>query len=290
MPKLIGKSQTVVDHDGLTIDELAGNVATSDDTISIAYVHVSKPTAEPWLTLDYDEWICVKEGMLELHYEASGTEEAAMLTVHAGETVFVAKGERFRPIFPKGNTSYIPVCLPAFRPDRCLREEEGEASDVTKKLRELHGMEDGDVVEKEVPRDDILYHMCQEKLWKDAVASGEAYFPPTFEQDGFFTHATAVPARLITTANHFYTKTEGDWICLEMSRSALKKLGIITKDEGALPVGEQATSDDWEKSNWICPHIYGGLPTLPSLGVVTKTYKMIRDADGNFLSIEKLSA
>lgn len=310
MPKLIGTSQTVVKHDGLTIDELAGNVATCDDTISIAYVHVAKPTAEPWLTLDYDEWICVKEGSLELHYyqvesdtktdtdTKTSEKQVQILTVNAGETAFIAKGERFRPIFPTGNVSYIPVCLPAFRPDRCIREEEEEASDVTKKLRELHGMVVDDNNDNtnaspsppsNVPSNDILYHMCQKELWDQAVESGNAYFPPTFEQDGNFTHATAVPARLITTANHFYTGTEGDWICLQLSRSALKKLGIVTIDEGALPVGETATSDEWEKSAWICPHIYGGLPTSKSLGVLTTTYKMIRDNDGNFLSIEHLT-
>jgi hypothetical protein len=75
-----------------------------------------------------------------------------------------------------------------------------------------------------------------------------------------------------------------------LSRSALVKLGIITKDEGALPVGEMATLDEWEKSAWICPHIYGGLPTSKSLGgVLTTTYKMIRDNEGNFLSIEHLT-
>lgn len=31
----------------------------------------------------------------------------------------------------------------------------------------------------------------------------EAYFPPTFASDGF-THATAVPSRLLDVANHFY--------------------------------------------------------------------------------------
>jgi hypothetical protein len=73
--------------------------------------------------------------------------ELHVLTVKA----FIQKGERFRPIFPTCNVSYIPVCLPAFRPDRCTREEDNceEAAAVasgndnginvvTKKLRELH--------------------------------------------------------------------------------------------------------------------------------------------------------
>ena len=50
--------------------------------------------------------------------------DGAELEVKAGQTVFIEKGERFRPMFPDGGTEYVPVCLPAFRPDRCIREEE----------------------------------------------------------------------------------------------------------------------------------------------------------------------
>jgi len=64
MPRVVGSGARVVDDGhGLTIDELAGNVATKDDRISIAYVRVSSPTAEPWLTLEYDE--CEAVGCLE---------------------------------------------------------------------------------------------------------------------------------------------------------------------------------------------------------------------------------
>ena len=50
MPKVVGRSTNVVDHEGLTIDELAGNVATSNDRISIAHVKVANPSSEPWLS------------------------------------------------------------------------------------------------------------------------------------------------------------------------------------------------------------------------------------------------
>ena len=303
MPKLVGKSSTVVNHDGLTIDELAGNVATSDDSLSIAYVTVSKPTAEPWLTLDYDEWICVKKGLIELHYQEPVSGEETVLELKAGDTAFISKGERFRPVFPKGDTEYVPVCLPAFRPDRCLREEEDQSNGITKRLRELHGMNKDTADLKSSPdtvgmscsapvdeaTKDVLYHMCQKKLWEKAVQSGEAYYPPTFEADGYFTHATAVPLRLIDTANHFYTNTEGEWICLQLSRSALAKVGIVTKDEGGLPVGDKAVANDWIESRWICPHIYGGLPTLESLGILTEVFPMVRDENGKFLSIAGLT-
>ncbi|KAL3904703.1 MAG: hypothetical protein SGARI_004806 [Bacillariaceae sp.] len=296
MPKLIGSSQVVVEVDGvLKIDELAGNVATEDDTISIAYVTVSEPTAEPWLTLDYDEWLCVRKGKMVLHYGEEKT-----LEVNAGQTCFVAKGERFRPVFPVAPTEYVPVCLPAFRPDRCHREEGDEPSDgVTKKLLQLHKMDNeteeapmGCLVGEGQTRDpDILYHMCEKPRWEEAVKAQKAYFPPTFEQDGSFTHATAVPQRLIDTANHFYTSSTAEWICLQLSRSALlTKAGIITKDEDGLPVGDAGVPDQIKQNHWICPHIYGGIPTIESLGVLTEIYPMVRDDDtGAFLNITGLT-
>ena len=128
----------------------------------------------------------------------------------------------------------------------------------------------------------MLYHMCQKSLWEEAVSAKKAYFPPTFQEDGMFTHATAVPQRLVTTANHFYTSTAGDWICLQLSRSALYNIGIDTIFEEAKPVGEASVGDAWE--SWICPHIYGGIPTTLD-GIVTQVYDMERDEDGTFISI-----
>ena len=101
MPKLIGKSTRVVEHDGLSIDELAGNVASNEDTLSVARVIVATPTSEPWLTLDYDEWICVLKGKIEMNYY-NKEETLEVMTVEEGQTCFISKGERFRPVFPDG--------------------------------------------------------------------------------------------------------------------------------------------------------------------------------------------
>lgn len=255
MPKIVGKSVRVVDHDGLTIDECAGNVASNEDTLSIAMVKVEKPTTEPWLTLHYDEWICVTKGLMELH-----SPDGTVLKVKAGDTAFVAEGEKFRPIFPEGGVEYVPICLPAFRPDRCIREEGGEEqreNEISSRLKELHGEGPKPVVnntKNDFAEIDKLYHMCQKSVWEECVAAGKAYFPPTFHKDGMFTHATAVPERLIDTANHFYTLVGGEWICLEVSRSALLRIGIDTVFEEAKPVGDTGVS----KTNldWVFPHIY----------------------------------
>lgn len=271
MPKIIGTSQVVVDDGaGFTIKELVGNVATKNDRLSVAHVKIAKPTREPWLTLHYDEYICVLAGRIILQHSNGELE------VKAGDAVFIEKGERFRPVFPEGGTEYIPVCLPAFRPDRCIREDENERNkEVSANLKKLHSkptISSGTAASSCVAGvgSDALYHMCVKSHWEAAKAKGEAYYPPTFEADGNYTHATAVAERLIETANHFYQESVGDWICLRMSRTALRKCGIVTIDEQALPVGDKAVSDSWGK--WVCPHVYGGIP----ISVVDAEFPMVR--------------
>ena len=206
MPKIIGKAERVVDIAGiLSIDEYVGNVGSHQDDLSIARVQISQPTSEPWLTLDYDEWMVVLKGFLEIHYcpTADNDKNKQVLTVREGETVFIPKGERFQPVFPQAGAEYIPVCIPAFRPDRCLREEEGEEEKdgVAENLTKLHlevaaavavntlTNEDeptSSVVTKITAADTtkVVYHMCQKVLWDKAVESGHAYFPPPFNKTG----------------------------------------------------------------------------------------------------------
>jgi uncharacterized protein (DUF952 family)/mannose-6-phosphate isomerase-like protein (cupin superfamily) len=302
MPKIIGKAHRVVEIDGvLSIDEYVGNVGSKQDDLSIAVVKINQPNAEPWLTLDYDEWMVVLKGFLEIHFYDQNNENKQVLTVNEGETVFIPKGERFQPVFPQAGAEYVPVCIPAFRPDRCLREEEAgiNTSDIAENLARLHKeaaaapMQEGNETSNSGAKvtsvdTEIVYHMCQQALWETALESGKAYFPPTFQEDGFFTHATAVPARLLETANHFYTATEGSWICLELSVERLHDLGIMTLFEEPKPVGDQVVSDSWQSNKWACPHIYGGIPVSVD-GIVTKTFDMKRDTDGNFLSIVGLT-
>ena len=112
---------------------------------------------------------------------------------------------------------------------------------------------------------------CEQPRWEAAKSSGEAYFPPTFDEEGF-THATGVPSRLIETANHFYQDSEAPWVCLRFSRTALrKKCGIVVRDERAMPVGDKAVGENW--TDWVCPHVVGGIPPL----VVDAVFPMTRD-------------
>lgn len=273
MATIVGGSTRVVDADGLSIDELAGNIATKQDTISIALVKARAGTSEPWLTLHYEEWIAVLKGQVVIALADGGS-----VTVDAGMTVHVATGTRFKPSFPV-DTEYIPVCLPAFRPDRCVREDDSAASEaIAAKLRSLHGSAQACAPSSTDAKPEVLYHMTTKASWEAAKASGKAYYPATFEVDGFYTHATGVPSRLVTTANHFYQDVAGEWVCVAFTRTALRDAGICVRDEQALPVGDKAVSDDW--GTWVCPHVVGGIP----ISVVHAEYPMKRDGK-QFLSI-----
>ena len=90
-----------------------------------------------------------------------------------------------------------------------------------------------------------------------------------------FTHTTAVPTLIITTSDHFYTDTKDVWICLQLIHSALHKLGIITKSEEQKLVGQTEVEETW---NWVCTHIFGGIPSRVS-GVVTSVYEIQCDVE-----------
>jgi uncharacterized protein (DUF952 family) len=167
---------------------------------------------------------------------------------------------------------------------RLAKEDDG----VAEHLRKLHNgtpTATANTPAQATVAEEKIYHMCQKSLWEEAVSAGKAYYPPTFEQDGFFTHATGVPERLLDLANHFYKTVPGEWICVELSCSALKgKAGIVTKFEEAKPVG----STQPPSVTWIYPHIFGGIPSHVE-GVVTNTFHMKRDENGNYLSIVGLT-
>ena len=127
--------------------------------------------------------------------------------------------------------------------------------------------------------------MDQRELHESVSASGEMYFRPTFEVDVIFTHDIDVPTRLIAIANHLYTGTKWGYIWLQLRRSALHKLGIVTKSEEPKPVVQTEVGETW---NWFCPHIFVGIPTgVP--GVVTSLYEIQCGAEGTFLYIYSLT-
>ena len=43
----------------------------------------------------------------------------------------------------------------------------------------------------------FLFHAAEAARWEACKASGSIYYPPTFEQDGSFVHATGDPSKLL---------------------------------------------------------------------------------------------
>ncbi|KNC82980.1 hypothetical protein SARC_04749 [Sphaeroforma arctica JP610] len=278
MPKLVGKTVRVVEGGGLCIDELIGNVASKSDRVSVAMVTAAAGTSEPWLTLHSDEWINVASGKLMLEVEGK-----ADMYVAQGETVLIETGTRFKKFFVE-DTVYIPVCVPAFTPERCIRENTtNEYRAISTGLQVHHKKEEPASSQDSIEtKPEVIYHMTTKAEWEEVKKSGKAYYPATYEKDGYFTHGTGVPSRLITTANNFYQDVAGDWLCLKFTRTALYNAGIHVKDEEAMPVGDKQAENQGAK--WIFPHIIGGIPPH----VVTKEYKMVRDGR-KYVSIEGLA-
>ena len=125
-----------------------------------------------------------------------------------------------------------------------------------------------------------IFHMCEVTLWESSKEKG-SYVPPTYEQDGFI-HATAEPQFLIDVANHFYRESTGDWICIKIDPKLLGGSKVIY--EAPAPVGNTEAYDHKEKDDEQpkFPHIYGPIPT----SACVSHSKILRDADGTFLSIE----
>jgi uncharacterized protein (DUF952 family) len=123
-----------------------------------------------------------------------------------------------------------------------------------------------------------VYHMCDEATFNSMTANKGLYYPPTYSQDGFI-HATGDPNFLLGVGNHFYKSVVGNWICLKLEPS---QLGGKIVYEAAAPVGNISAIEHENAPKF--PHIYGGIPAKSVIG----KYRIVRGADGSFLSIEGL--
>ena len=110
-----------------------GNVVTKCNQVSVAHAYASKGKVEPYVTIHYDERICILKG--KMLFESDG----GKLIANGGDTVLIKNGTRFRPSFLE-DTEYIPVCIPAFSPDLCTREDGDSktSQEISFHLKELH--------------------------------------------------------------------------------------------------------------------------------------------------------
>lgn len=143
------KPVDVVQATDLTITEFFGNVASADPKMSACVARVREPCVEAYQAPDFDEYVLVLEGQVNIRKQQKGEETSTVHEVKAGESIFLAGGERVRWEWPQPCV-YVPICTPAFSPMNCHREEDaGAAKDVEcmKKLEALHeGPKDADLI------------------------------------------------------------------------------------------------------------------------------------------------
>ena len=121
MPRLVTAPTTVVQTADVKIDEYFGGASSNPCAGDISFAHVKAQAgwAEEWQTPAFDEYPLVLKGSVTVEHA-----HGPPVKVSAGQALFLAKGERVRWVFTEA-AEYVPVCLPAFSPANCFREENG---------------------------------------------------------------------------------------------------------------------------------------------------------------------
>jgi mannose-6-phosphate isomerase-like protein (cupin superfamily) len=119
MPTLIEAPQIIeaAGNKPKRIEEYAGRVRTSHESVSIARMISPEGWLEPGQRPEFEEITVVLRGLLRVEHEG-GT-----LDVREGQAIVAAPGEWVRYGSPMpGGAEYVAVCLPAFSPDSVHRD------------------------------------------------------------------------------------------------------------------------------------------------------------------------
>ena len=120
MPRLIDAPQIIeaAGNKPKRIEEYAGRVRTSHETVSVARMVSPAGWQEPGQRPDFEEITVVLRGLLRVEHE-DGT-----LDVREGQAVVASPGEWVRYGSPEpGGAEYVAICIPAFSPDTVNRDE-----------------------------------------------------------------------------------------------------------------------------------------------------------------------
>jgi hypothetical protein len=134
-----------------------------------------------------------------------------------------------------------------------------------------------------------IYHLCQAKLWLQAIQQRVPYFPPSFWSDGRLTRASCDLETVLDTANHYYkSSSSGDWLCLQLDPAVWRGLGIPMAVQRAPEERSSSSVRKEEEEEPIqCLKVYGGISTTAKDVLVTAIYAMKRDnATGTFYGME----
>jgi quercetin dioxygenase-like cupin family protein len=110
MAKLITKP-AIIQTAGTPVEEIIGRLSTKTAEISIARMHSRKGWVQPGQIREFNEYILVFKGALQVktrHKE---------LIVRAGQAVIVNAGEWVSYSTPEaGGARYLAMCVPAYSP------------------------------------------------------------------------------------------------------------------------------------------------------------------------------
>ncbi len=110
MAKLVAKP-AIIQTVGTPVEEIIGRLNTKTAEISIAKMHSRKGWAQPGQVREFNEYILIFKGVLQVKTRRSE------LLVRAGQAVIVNAGEWVQYSTPEpGGAQYLAICLPAYSP------------------------------------------------------------------------------------------------------------------------------------------------------------------------------
>ena len=105
--------------DGKLIEEHFGQVATSENNLSVAHMVAPPGWSEPHQNPEFDEYTFMVRGRKQI--EINGE----TVTLKSGESLLVRKGVRVQYSNPfEEEAEYWSVCIPAFSPESVNREND----------------------------------------------------------------------------------------------------------------------------------------------------------------------
>ena len=152
------------EHDGLTIKENIGNVATKNDELSLALITIKNPPSSrgsPCITMS--GFTSRRDGLNYTNRIRKVDPKLSSRSTKERRSLFRRESNSAR--VSGAFQVHSPVHPPAFALDRCIREEGTELSDISARLDELHnGKEAAASADKVNAKfDDVktIYHMRQ---------------------------------------------------------------------------------------------------------------------------------
>jgi hypothetical protein len=111
MAKLIAQP-AIIQTVGTPVEEIIGRLNTKTAEISIARMHSRKGWSQPGQVREFNEYILVFKGALQVKTQRRE------LVVRAGQAVIVNAGEWVSYSTPEaGGARYLAMCVPAYSPE-----------------------------------------------------------------------------------------------------------------------------------------------------------------------------